>query len=860
MRLELLGGLRAVEGENIVSKFRTHRSGMLLAYVALHPKQDHSRDALGELLWPDENSDKQRTRLRYELSVLRAVLGRDPFRADGNATLTLAPDVSCDVSDFKAEQLEAIRAGTPEKRLPHLRKAVALCRGDLLPGVYESWATEEQERFREAHCDVLTRLILDLEALGQYEEARAIRRDAAARFPENPLPPPPATVAPGYLGTPVKTPFFGRKAEIQFVREWLQRPGAARILTLTGMGGIGKTRLMAEAARDAEAIFVPLAEATRANQLWGAIAAALNLSLTAGVSPRMAIFRAMRERGKTVLLLDNLEQLFPDIAPLIQEMLDVCPAVRCLASSRRPLRIAAEREFPMDSLPDDAATALFLERARRARPDFASTERGRMLAREIAHLLEGVPLSLELAAARATVLGPAQIREALNEKLTFLVQIRHGTDKRHNSLRAALEWSVALLAPERRRTLGQIAVFRDGFTLPAAQIVCGNDPPALDALEDLILHSLLGVAFDANEESRYVLRGVIRDYAEELSTPDERAEAQENHHRFFAQIAQRLHERIRAQDEATGLRLLHTERENLRAAQFFAIEHERSDTLPVFFDGLAAFWLHIGNREDSLRLMDAVEPILQSGPPSARLTQLYGVRGADARRRGDLEVAWRCWQDRLALARALRNVAEEAAALIELVAQAIDQRDFTAARELLAECRESIKREGGPDRRMTLLILEARLALGEGDAARALELADAARTLREAGHAGGDRLYALHYLPLIYCGAEGGERAEASLREGIAAARSMNTPFSLGVLALELARLREKQGRRQEAGDAYRVAAGIHAELESRLQNESRDELARFRAGAPALHDVAGDNIGDETALAGWRTLAESLT
>ena len=859
IRLELLGGLRAIVGSTTITRFRTHRSAVLVAYIALHPSRLHSREELGEMLWPDEDPERQRSRLRYELSVLRAALAQDPFRADGNATLALAAGVVSDVSRFEAELKEAQRSQTPQERVIPLRQAVALYQGDLLPGYYEEWAVSERERLAEMCFDALTRLIQDLETLEQRDEARAVRRRAASRFPEREWPAPPASPAtrPLYVPDPLGNRFFGRDAEIERLHQWLDN--RARLITITGMGGMGKTRLMMEAARERDSLLISLSEASKAEQLYEALASALKVTLQSANAPRVAVLRALQARPGLLLLLDNLEQILPAVAPLLQEILQTCPNICCIATSRRPLRLSEERILPLDSLSVAPATALLLDRARQTRPDFARNPRGEALAGEIAALVEGLPLAIELAAARAITLGPAQMRDQLkaHAQLNFLKRIRPGIEARHRGLDTVLEWSVNLLTPEHRRTLGMISVFHNGFSLEAAEAICGEKPSALDALDDLQLNSLLGVSFDEEEEARYELRGVVREYAAELLTPKERDTARDKHHQFFLKTAQSIAARLASPDWSAGRLLLQRESENLRFAQRYAIEKKRRDTLPLFFDALASAWLESGRRDDSFQLIEALEPLLEGEPPSPRLARLLGVQAADARRRGEPERAWRYWQRRLEVARSLGADSDIANTLFELVGQAIDQKDFTNARAYLQECEKMYAEKEKGSVALTFLILQARLASGEGDAATALRFADEARMLLSTHAApSGETIFALFYLPQIYRAMESGERTEASLREGIVAARTHDYVFMLGVLSLELARLRRKQGRYQEAGNAYRVAADIHSELESRLKTESAAEMERFRVETPALSAAEVETV---LSAVPWRTRAETL-
>ncbi|WP_395138130.1 BTAD domain-containing putative transcriptional regulator, partial [Armatimonas sp.] len=356
--IELFGGPRAVCGDVSVSRFRTRRGGLLLAMLAARPERVHSREELGELLWPEEDPQKQNPRLRDELSKLKADLGEDILEKS-NSGVKVRPSITSDVARFDDYLLTAVRASTPEQRLPSLRAAAALYKGDLLPGFYEDWVQTERERLKAGCFTVLTRLALDLETVGHTDEAQLLRRELASRFPEQALPPAPTMAPPGYpLGAGAGggvfleglDGYYGREADVLALREWASKPPKGeRVLTLTGPGGMGKTRLTKQALPNA--LFVPLAEVSDAKSgFFEAIHAALALP-KGDAPPREQIVYALRQQEAPLLVLDNFEQILTHGARLVEGLLKDIPALRCVITSRRRLGIRGETERVLEPLP-----------------------------------------------------------------------------------------------------------------------------------------------------------------------------------------------------------------------------------------------------------------------------------------------------------------------------------------------------------------------------------------------------------------------------------------------------------------------------------------------------------------------------
>jgi predicted ATPase len=298
------------------------------------------------------------------------------------------------------------------------------------------------------------------------------------------------------------SPLIGREAELGDLLSLLS--GGARVVTVTGPGGTGKTRFALQGAAELVDVFsdgvfwVPLQALADAELVLPTVAQ------TVGARDNLPAFLAARQ---TLLLLDNLEHLL-SAAPALADLLMRCPGLRLLVTSRAPLRIEGEHELPLDPLPDADAVTLFLERARAA---------GRRLARDetaaaICRRLDNLPLALELAAARTKLLDAPALLGRLERSLPVLTGGRRDAPERQRTLRATIEWSYELLDEEARRLFARLAVFAGTFSLDAAEEVCDADLDALAALVELSLVKPVG-------EDRFLMLETIGEYARADSKP-----------------------------------------------------------------------------------------------------------------------------------------------------------------------------------------------------------------------------------------------------------------------------------------------------------------------------------------------------
>jgi predicted ATPase/class 3 adenylate cyclase len=341
------------------------------------------------------------------------------------------------------------------------------------------------------------------------------------------------------------TALVGREDEIVDAAQVLERHDV-RLVTLMGPGGIGKTRLaVASAAQAADAypdgvFFVPLADTRTTDQVVGAIAAALGLR-SEGARALLSTIEDRLASGRALLVLDNFEQVV-EARTVVAELLENCPGVDLVVTSRTPLRIRGETELPVRPLRMSAAVRLFLERA--PRPDWAPAADELDVVAEICSRLDGLPLAIELAAARMRILDPASLLERLSRKLDVVGGSVPDLPERQRTLTATIEWSYGLLEAAERALLARLAVFVGGWTLEAAENICsgGVVSDALTALERLSEHSLLIAEPGSAGGPRMRMLGTIREFATaQLEASSEAEELRERHASYYERLILELH-------------------------------------------------------------------------------------------------------------------------------------------------------------------------------------------------------------------------------------------------------------------------------------------------------------------------------
>ena len=412
--------------------------------------------------------------------------------------------------------------------------------------------------------------------------------------------------------------FFGRETEITRLAALLTGDSDAvnshapvRLVTVTGPGGCGKSRIVIESARrlaahfEGAVWFAALADVADPRQMADAVADALGIAREVSGEPMDAIVKHIGEK-RALLILDNMEQLLaadnprfklrnpkaPDGAAFVWRLLSLVPNLTCLVTSRLALELNGEQDFPLLPLPvpdllsadpetlrESPSVRLFVDRAQAATPDFQLTPRNAEAVATLCAKLDGIPLALELAAARVRVFSPAQMLGQLARRFDFLVSRQRNATERHRGMRAAIEWSFFHLPPELRDFFVRLSVFRGGWTIASAQAICGPDAEneddafyfATESLSQLRVHSLI-IAEEAEGEYRFRMLETLREYAQEHLESSAAAETKRRHADYFTGLAQEAEPHFSSAEQPVWMARLAAEYDNFQAALNYCAE------------------------------------------------------------------------------------------------------------------------------------------------------------------------------------------------------------------------------------------------------------------------------------------------
>ena len=795
LRIRLLGGFAAeVAGAVSDRGWRLRKAKTLVKLLALAPGHRLHRDVVVETLWPDADPTAQANNLHQALHAARQALGGDAgtvLLADD--VLALGPAVSVDVDAVDLLATRARKTGAVDD----LKRAVAAHSGELLPeDQYADWAAAHRERLQEQraalaialadallqHCEateavatlrplVATRptdealhraLMRALAATGRRWDATAVYDELRERLDKElaaepgeltrqlyrellagdvqPYPP-----AGGALPAPT-TSFVGRARELDDLAAVL---GRSRLVTLSGPGGAGKTRLALELANRAERSrrysdgvrFTGLADVHDEALVLSTVASALGVTLTQR-DPEPRTLAAQVRHRHLLLVLDNCEHLLTECARLAAVLLSECPDLQIVATSRQPLGVPGEVNWRVPSLdlPDVAvatdvaalsrleAVQLFVDRAHDASTGFTLTPDTAAAVASICSRLDGIPLALELAAARLAHMSVGDVAARLDDALTLLGHRSPGRLDRQETLVATLDWSHELLDAQEQAAFRQLAVFAGGFDLPAAEAVCRADADTVLMLSRLVDKSLVA-ADTSGSTARYRMLEVVRQYAAaRLGESDEGLATQRRHLHWYAESACR-NDPEAATFTVTGAEWFARERDNLRAALTAALSTDAEVALGLAVN-LWGWWMFAGLFAEGRRwlglALDAAD-----GAPATRARALFGCAVLDARlarpERMDSYAG-----DIVRLARRV-GPAEELRASGERALLHWTAGDWMAAAEEAAEARAVAERLGAQVELASLLHMQAFMALGRSDHAAALAgVADCLAVLADA--------------------------------------------------------------------------------------------------------------------------------
>jgi len=517
-----------------------------------------------------------------------------------------------------------------------------------------------------------------------------------------------------------RTGFVGRESEVAAARELLVRRDV-RLVTVTGPGGIGKTRLAVEAASGLTEDFrggihfVPLSAMTDAGLVPSAIVQTLGIHEAGGQSPLETLKKSLREASlPALLLLDNFEHLMA-AAPVVAELLAAGPNLTILVTSRAALHVYGEREFPVPTLgvPELRATAtvealskyaavkLFVQRATAAKPDFELNEQNASQIIEICARLDGLPLAIELAAARVKVLSPSAMRTRLASRLQLLTGGARDLPERQQTLRGAIDWSYDLLTPAEQKLFRRLSVFAGGCTLEGVEAVCDAKEDLnldlLDGMQSMVDKSLMRPGEATKDEPRFTMLETIREYArEKLRESGEEAGTKRAHAAYCLVMAEEDSKEQFHGEKQEWLERFDVEHDNFRAAMEWLTETANGEWGLRLGTALFRYWElreHLAEGRDRL---DKVLKVAKREPTKARERAFFSA-GVLASVQGDYKAAIALMGESLEIAHHLNDKQGVAVCLNAMAVNARDQGEMDVAHSLFADCLE-LWRELGDER------------------------------------------------------------------------------------------------------------------------------------------------------------------
>lgn len=737
----------------------------LFAYLILNANAAHRREQLAGLLWPDTSDENARSNLRHALwRIRKAIETKQTYLITDDLSIRFDPD-----SQYWLDARAIDRVAGIETTADDLIEALANYRGELLPGFYDEWITLERERlqamFERKMEQLLDRLIAaqrwseTLEwgekwiAFGQTPEPayrammqahaalgnmakvaatfercmQALRTDLGVEPSEQTralyesvksskqmlkAALSVSSVKGSASNIPVPlTSFVGRELELKEIAKSLS---ASRLLTLTGSGGVGKTRLAIQVAAELVSTFedgvgwVELASLTDASLVAQAVATVLGMPEILNQPLSETLAHDLRAK-QLLLVLDNCEHLINACAQLVEYLLSQCPLLKIFATSREPLGIMGEYVFqvPTLSLPESQSAAspeilmkyegvrLFVDRALSVKPDFILNAQNAVFVTRVCQQLDGIPLAIELAAARIKLLSVEEIARRLNDRFDLLTSGNRTALPRQRTLRATIDWSYDLLTEPEQILFRRLSVFAGGFTLKAAEEVCAIQAIDKTQVLELLAHLLdksLVIAHQnqSGEETRYLLLKTIREYAhEKMIQANEEDAVCDSHLLFFKELAEEAESMWYGQ-QVTWFKKLDAEIDNFRAAIVWSMNDSDAKVTERVQSGLLtagalALFFESRIRREAFELLKRI----LSNPKAKALTiahaKALNAVGFLAWSLGNLDEAATMLNEALTTGRVLGDKLTSALALVYLGAVADFQGDYVTAQGFLEE-------------------------------------------------------------------------------------------------------------------------------------------------------------------------------
>jgi predicted ATPase/DNA-binding SARP family transcriptional activator len=914
---------------------------LLLLLLLTHPEHRLPRDRVTDLLWPDALPEQASASLRKAVHALRRVLepsldqgGASAYIEVAGETVGLRPVVGrLDIRDFERTVQQAGASGAERRRL--LRTALAHYRGHLLEDELAiDWCFPRREALRLGRrqavftlaaldadageplssINLLEALTLDdpgdedalrallqqyalagqrMEALRRYDlaverlraeidaepsvETAALAAELRAQRGRSPgeAPPGERRSRPNPLPVP-PTSLIGRSREIDELLSLLQQP-STRLITLTGPGGTGKTRLALEVARQValdragDVYFVSLASLRDHRLVLPALARALGID--EGIDhPVEEVLQASLRHSDLFVVLDNVEQVI-DAAPAIAGLLAACPRLTILATSREPLRLQAERLYltqplglPVLSLNEtldpeqllrSEAVALFVERAQAVRPDFVLTEENAHTIAELCTRLDGLPLAIELAAARVRGLPTETLLAWMGRRLSLLTDGPRDLPVRLQTMRDAIAWSYDLLTREQQARFRRLSVFAGGFDPEAASAVCkSNAPPerieppgSIDevtlALCSLVDKNLARRA-DRRTGARFELLETIREFGlERLIASEEFDEARLAHANYYRSLTEQARDGLAGPEQVHWFDRLEIEHDNLRAALDWAAESGDAELALRLSGALWRFWMARSYLVEGRAQLERALALPEAPRyPNERAIAL--ARAGDlARRCGDLDTASARLEASLSLCQQIDNRREEAWVQTELGCLALARREHVSAWQALTRGLGIAQESDDPAGVAHSQLLLARVAHHTGDNDEAARLAEASLGVYRAMD---DRIamnWALH--SLVHYAIDQGNlcHARRSLEEGLSLASESGYRWGTIALLEAAAALAAAQERPARALRLAGAADALREPMGAPLPPDWKEDLERQLA-------PARQQLGESGSLAAW--------